>query len=152
MGLNTIVLIHNDYLHEIKTNPLRFTDELVGAIQGMKKDEDVLGSAAKVIETVHSGDSCLFLARGNTMRFWRNGPINDDEGRYKLIWRNDPTESVAFWRAWTLRVQKTGYWELELAHNNKPAVGTAPNRKLGKLQAVQALCHLTDHPFRYVNE
>jgi len=69
MGFNSGLVILNDRLHDIETNPLRFTHDLCRAIKEFgfdPKTNDVLHGSAKVFHVAHADDHISYTIGRNT--------------------------------------------------------------------------------------
>lgn len=72
MGINTIVLIHNDAINDIEQNPADFGEELAQAVKSMHHiDRAYVGAgssanAAHVITAGHSSFDYFVRVHGNT--------------------------------------------------------------------------------------
>jgi len=77
MGFNSGVLILHDALHDIKTNPVQFTDSLVRTILSNPRQSDLRerpiyfgvgmhGNAAALFHSAHADEHRGFILGGNT--------------------------------------------------------------------------------------
>lgn len=64
MGLNTVVMLCNDRLHDLEEMGATFAHALYRAIQGMER-KDIGLAGAKVISISHSGDMQIVAVGGN---------------------------------------------------------------------------------------
>lgn len=85
MGFNSVIVILNDGLHDIKQNPVQFTAGVVNAIcqggghlrEGNHIDIPVgnHGNAASLVHMAHADIHNAYLVGGNTARFIPGGSI-----------------------------------------------------------------------------
>lgn len=73
MGLNTIVLLHNDHLHTLEENAEEFTQELCTGVQNAFGEKVNIGTGnaanvAQVITTTHSSYDYFVRVQGNTAK------------------------------------------------------------------------------------
>jgi len=75
MGYNSAVIILHDALHNIKENPLQFTDSLVQTIlkQSIGNPERPVsfgvgnhGNPVALFHTAHANEHCIYIVGGNT--------------------------------------------------------------------------------------
>lgn len=97
MGFLTTITVYNDRLHEYKSDPLSFAEQVFTAMDRANADhhsETVDGGYIRVQPSFHADDHQLFVHYGNSVL--NLNPYKDD---FKRLLRESPTIAARYLKA-----------------------------------------------------